>query len=161
MKVREICSRFIVVAEPDTDLRTAARLMRDNHVGALIVVDRKEGARRPLGIITDRDIVVAVVAAAGVRPETLVVRDVMASELAVINENDGVFEAVDLMKDRGARRLPVVAADGTLIGILTLDDLLRVLAAELDGLAEAVRVETAREVHERRVLEEQLNHVEG
>ena len=161
MRVREFCSRIIVVAEPDTDLRTAAQMMRDNHVGALVVVDRKEGARRPLGIITDRDIVVAVVAAPGVRPETLAVRDVMASELAVINESDGVFEAIDAMKDRGARRLPVVATDGTLIGILTLDDLLRVLATELDGLAEAVRVETAREIHERRVLEEQLNPVEG
>ncbi len=161
MRVREFCSRVIVVAEPETDLRTAAQMMRDNHVGALVVVDRKEGARRPLGIITDRDIVVAVVAAAGVRPETLAVRDVMASELAVVNENDGVFEAIDVMKDRGARRLPVVASDGTLIGILTLDDLLRVLATELDGLAEAVRAETAREVHERRALDEQLSAVDG
>ncbi len=161
MKVREFCSRVIVVAEPQTDLRTAAQMMRDNHVGALIVVDRKEGARRPLGILTDRDIVVAVIAATGVRPETLAVRDVMTSELAVVNENDGVFEAIDSMKDRGARRLPVVAADGTLVGILTLDDLLRVLATELDGLAEAVRAETAREVHERRALEEQPSPVEG
>jgi CBS domain-containing protein len=160
MRVRDFCSRVIVVAEPDTDLRTAAQMMRDNHVGALIVVDRKEGARQPLGILTDRDIVVAVVAAPGVRPETLLVRDVMTSELAVISENDGVFEAVDVMKDRGARRLPVVAADGTLIGILTLDDLLRVLAAELDGLAEAVRVETAREAHERRAFESELNPLE-
>ncbi|MDH4190622.1 MAG: CBS domain-containing protein [Betaproteobacteria bacterium] len=153
MKVRDFCSRIIVVAEPGTDLRTAAQMMRDNHVGALVVVDRKEGARRPLGILTDRDIVVAVVAAPGVRPEALRVGDVMTSELAVVDEYDGVFEAVEMMRDRGARRLPVVAGDGTLVGILTLDDLLRVLAAELEGLTEAVRSSTAREAHQRQALE--------
>lgn len=153
MKVREFCSRVVVVAEPSTDLREAARMMRDDHVGALVVIERQGARTRPVGIVTDRDIVVGVVAASGVRPESLTVRDVMCADLATISENDGVFEAVDAMRDRGARRLPVVADDGTLVGMLALDDLLRVIAMELAGLNEAVRSSTAREAHERRALE--------
>jgi CBS domain-containing protein len=154
MKARDFCSRVVVVAEPGTDLREAAHMMRDNHVGALIVVDRKTGPARPVGIVTDRDIVVGVVAAPGVRPEALTVGDVMSAELATVNENDGVFEVVEAMRDRGARRLPVVADDGRLVGVLSLDDLLRVIAAELAGLSEALRSSTAREAHERRALED-------
>jgi CBS domain-containing protein len=78
----------------------------------------------------------------------------MSAELATINENAGVFEAVEAMRDRGARRLPVVGDDGKLVGILSLDDLLRVIAAELAGLSEALRSSTAREAHERRALED-------
>lgn len=154
MKARDFCSRVVVAAEPAMDLREAAHLMRDNHVGALIVVERKGAVSRPVGIVTDRDIVVSVVAAPGVRPEALTVRDVMSVELATVNENDGVFEAVEAMRDRGARRLPVVSDDGKLVGILSLDDLLRVISAELAGLSDSLRTSTAREVHERRALED-------
>jgi CBS domain-containing protein len=154
MKARDFCSRVVVAAEPTTDLREAAHLMRDSHVGALVVVEKKAGAARPVGIVTDRDIVVSVVAAPGVRPEALMVRDVMSAELATVNENAGVYETVEAMRDRGARRLPVVSDDGKLVGILSLDDLLRVIASELAGLADALRTSTAREVHERRALEE-------
>lgn len=154
MKARNFCSRVVVAAEPTTDLRDAARMMRDNHVGALVVVEKKAGGTRPIGIVTDRDIVVGVVAAPGVRPEALTVRDVMCAELATISESAGVFEAVEAMRDRGARRLPVVSEDGKLVGMLSLDDLLRVISAELAGLTEAVRASTAREVHERRALED-------
>lgn len=153
MKVREICSSYVFAAEPDTDLRTAARLMRTNHVGALVVIDHKEGVSRPAGIVTDRDILVSVVAAPGVRPESLTVRDVMTASLTVAKENDGVFEAAAAMKQCGARRLPVVAADGRLVGMLTLDDLLRVLATEIMTLAEAIEHANARERKERRTLE--------
>lgn len=152
MKIKDICSRMVVVAEGDTDLREAARLMRDHHVGALIVIDGAEGVTRPIGIVTDRDIVVAVVAANGVRPESLTVRDVMARELALAGENDGVFEAIETMQDKGVRRLPVVAGDGRLLGIVTLDDLLRMLANELGGLAMAMQRAGRRETAERPLL---------
>ena len=152
MRIKDICSRMVVVAEGGTDLREAARLMRDHHVGALIVIDGKEGVTRPIGIVTDRDIVIAVVAAPGVRPESLTVRDVMARELAVASEDDGVFEAIEAMQDKGVRRLPVVASDGRLIGVVTLDDLLRMLANELGGLAAAMQRAGRRETAERPAL---------
>jgi len=154
MRIRDICSRVVVVAEPHTDLREAARMMRDHHVGALIVVAKRDGTTKPIGIVTDRDLVVAVVAAAGVRPESLTVRDVMSSDLVLAQETDGVFEAVERMQDSGTRRLPVVTADGTLLGILTLDDVLRMLAGELTALAIAAQRSVTRETHARPAYEE-------
>jgi CBS domain-containing protein len=152
MKIKEICSRVVVVAAPETDLREAARLMRDHHVGALVVIEKRDGATRPVGIVTDRDIVVAVVADEGVRPESLALRDVMSGELALAQETDGVFEAVDRMQDSGTRRLPVVDAEGRLVGILSLDDVLRMLASELTALALASQRSVAREARARPVL---------
>ncbi len=152
MKIKEICSRVVVVATPETDLRAAARLMRDHHVGALVVIEKRDGATRPVGIVTDRDIVVAVVADEGVDPESLTLRDVMSGELALAQETDGVFEAVDRMQDSGTRRLPVVDADGRLIGIVSLDDVLRMLASELTALALASQRSVAREARARPAL---------
>ena len=149
MKIREICSRVVVVVEPHTDLREAARLMRDHHVGALVVIEKHDGPTKPVGIVTDRDIVVAVVAASNVRPESLTVRDVMSTELVLAQDSDGVFEAVERMQDSGTRRLPVVTGDGTLMGIVTLDDVLRMLAGEMTALAIAAQRSVTRETHTR------------
>lgn len=153
MRIKEICSRVVVVAEPGTDLREAARLMRDHHVGALVVVEGSDGSKRPIGIVTDRDIVVAVVAATDVEPETLTVGDVMSRNLVVAEESIGVFEAVDLMQDHGTRRLPVVGAEGRLVGIVTLEDVLRLVAGELTALAIAAQRSLSREVRARRAIE--------
>jgi CBS domain-containing protein len=152
MRIKEICSRVVVVAEPHTDLREAARLMRDHHVGALVVVEKREGVARPVGIVTDRDIVVEVVAATGVTPESLTVRDVMSSDLVLARETDGVFEAVERMQDSGTRRLPVVSADGVLVGILSLDDVLRMLAGEMTALAIAAQRSVMRETRSRSAI---------
>mgnify|MGYP000279662449 CR=1 FL=1 len=152
MRIKEICSRVVVVAEPHTDLREAARLMRDHHVGALVVVEKREGVARPVGIVTDRDIVVEVVAATGVTPESLTVRDVMSSDLVLARETDGVFEAVERMQDSGTRRLPVISADGLLVGILTLDDVLRMLAGEMTALAIAAQRSVMREARSRSAI---------
>ena len=151
MKIKEICSRVVVVVEPATDLREAARQMRDHHVGSLLVVDKRDGVTRPIGIVTDRDIVVAVVAPENVEPESLTVSDLMAGELALAHEDDGVFEAVDRMQDSGARRLPVVDDDGRLVGILSLDDVLRMLASELTALSLASQRSMTREARTRPV----------
>ena len=149
MKIRDICSRVVVVTEPQMDLREAARMMRDHHVGALVVIEKHDGPTKPVGIVTDRDIVVAVVAASNVRPESLTVRDVMSTELVLAQDSDGVFEAVERMQDSGTRRLPVVTGDGTLMGIVTLDDVLRMLAGEMTALAIAAQRSVTRETHTR------------
>jgi CBS domain-containing protein len=152
VKVRELCSPQVVTAEPGASLREAALAMRNQHVGALIVVDKKDGVARPVGILTDRDIVVAVVAVPGARPEGIRVGDAMSTDLATAREDDGLFEAVQRMSERSVRRLPVVGADGGLKGIVTLDDVLRVLAAELGQLAEALRWGRMREREKRAKL---------
>lgn len=153
MIVRDFCSRSVAVIEPDASLREAALQMRNAHVGALVVVERKDGAMRPVGMLTDRDIVVAVVAVPGARPEGIRAGDVMSRELFSVRENDGMFEAVKTMSARGVRRLPVTAADGSLFGIVTLDDALRVLAGEMGSLAGALRSGREREAGERRRLD--------
>jgi len=152
MRVRDFCSPRVVQAEPVMSLREAALLMRDRHVGALVVVEKKEGVARPVGILTDRDIVVAVVAVPGARPEAIRVADAMSTQPAVAREDEGMFEVVQRMSERAVRRLPVVAADGSLKGIVTLDDVLRVMSAELGQLAEGLRWGRMREGQKRAPL---------
>jgi CBS domain-containing protein len=152
MKVRDFCSRTVAVIEPGASLREAALLMRDAHVGALVVTERKGGVTRPVGVVTDRDIVVAVIAVPGARPEGIRVGDVMAAQPRLARDDEGLAEAVKAMSQSGVRRLPVVTADGALFGIVTLDDVLRVLAGELGALAVALSREREQEAGARRRL---------
>lgn len=152
MKVRDFCSKGVVTIAPQASLREAALLMRNSHVGALVVVERKGGIEQPAGILTDRDIVVAVIAVPGARPEGIRAADAMSQPVVLAREDDNVFETVETMQRKAVRRLPVVAADGSLRGMVTLDDVLRVLAAELGGLAEALRWGRKRELDRRQPL---------
>lgn len=144
MPIGEICNREVVVAEKSLSVTGAAQLMRSHHVGDLVVVEERAGRRHPVGIVTDRDIVVEVVAA-GVNPESLKVADIMGPEVATVRESEGFFEALRYMRDKGVRRMPVVDVDGGLVGILTLDDLLGLLAEEMTELAKVVSHERQRE----------------
>src|SRR5574340_1750409 len=127
MAVGELCNREVVIAEKTLSVVAAAGLMRKHHVGDLIVVEDREGRKLPVGIVTDRDIVVEVVAT-GVNPEALKVGDIMGPAVATVRESEGLFEALRFMRDKGVRRMPVVDGTGGLAGILTLDDLLSLLA---------------------------------
>jgi len=144
MAVGEICNRDVVIAEKALSVVDAAQLMRTHHVGDLVVVEETGGRRHPVGIVTDRDIVVEVVAA-GVNPGAIKVGDIMGPELATLRESEGLFEALRYMRDKGVRRMPVVDPEGGLVGILTLDDLLSLLAEEMTELAKLVSHERQRE----------------
>ncbi len=144
MAIGEICNREVVIAEKALSVREAAHLMRNHHVGDLVVVEERGGRKHPVGIVTDRDIVVEVVVP-GVNPEALTVVDIMEAELATVRENEGVFEALRYMRSKGVRRMPVVDGDGGLVGIVTLDDLLSLLAEEMAELAKLVSHERQRE----------------
>ncbi|MBI1283421.1 MAG: CBS domain-containing protein [Thiobacillus sp.] len=144
MPISELCNREVVVAEKSLSVAEAARLMRTHHVGDIVVVEQREGCNYPVGIVTDRDIVVEVVAAA-VSPESFKVGDIMVPEVATVRESEGLFEALRYMRDKGVRRMPVVDGSGGLVGILTLDDLLTLLAEEMTELAKLVSHERLRE----------------
>ncbi len=148
MNVGEICSRVVVVAEPNTPVQEAARLMRDHHIGTLVVTEDDAAARRPVGIVTDRDMVVEVVAA-DVDYRTLTVGDIMSERPATIKETAGLFETLGQMRSGGVRRLVVVDAGDKLLGIVAMDDLISVLAEELSALAMAIRAEQRREAQRR------------
>jgi len=145
MAVGEVCNRVVVVAGKSSSVVEAAQLMRTRHVGDLVVVEEKDGRNYPVGIVTDRDIVVEVVAA-GVNPEALKVGDIMGPEVATVREGEGLFEALRYMRDKGVRRMPVVGSAGELVGILTMDDVLGLLAEEITELAKLVSHERQREV---------------
>jgi len=151
MKLKNFCRKDVAVTEPGATLREASLLMRNRHVGALVVAESRGGALRPVGIVTDRDIVVAVIAP-GARAEAIRVGDVMPKALFVARDSDTVFEALQAMSHHGVRRLPVVTVDGELFGIVTADDLLRLIATELASLASALNRGGERESVERRKL---------
>jgi CBS domain-containing protein len=144
MAVGEICNREVVIAEKTLSVRQAALLMRNHHVGDLVVVEENGSRKHPVGIVTDRDIVVEVVAP-GVNPEALTVADIMGADVATVRENEGVYETIRYMRDKGVRRMPVVDREGSLAGIITLDDLLGLLAEEMTELAKLVSHERQRE----------------
>ena len=149
MNLSELCKRNPVVASADTLLVEAARLMREQHVGSLVIVVERLGESFPAGILTDRDIVVTTVAQ-GLDPRTLTVGEVMSRELVTIAESASVGEALALMRERGIRRLPVVSERGALAGIVALDDLLGALTTELSDFARVVDWQRVREACLRR-----------
>jgi CBS domain-containing protein len=144
MPIGEICNREVVIVQRDTTASEAARLMRQHHVGDVVVVDDRGGAKIPAGIVTDRDLVVEIMAPA-IDQMAITVGDIMATELATVKENTGIFETIEYMRAKGVRRVPVVDKGGGLIGILALDDLLELLADELLALAKLVRHEQKNE----------------
>jgi CBS domain-containing protein len=148
MPIGEICNREVVFVSRQLPVNEVARLMREHHVGNVVVVADQGGLRKPIGIVTDRDVVVEVVAA-GLDPAVLNVEEIMAPDLATLPEKTGVFEAIRYMRDKGVRRMPVVDEDGVLIGILALDDLLDLLAEELGALAHLITREQTREIRQR------------
>jgi CBS domain-containing protein len=149
MNVGELCKREVVSVQRETGLVEAAQRMRERHVGSLVVVAEQFGQCIPIGMLTDRDIVVAVVAK-GVDANTLTVGDVMSSGALVVREQDSLMDALGAMREKGVRRMPVVTAAGTLAGILTLDDLLEFVAQEMSVFAHTMRSERARESRVRR-----------
>ena len=133
----EICTRDVIVAFPTTSLIEAAQLMREYHVGSLVVVGETGGLRHIVGVLTDRDIVTAVVAPA-LEPSALIVGDVMSADPVTAQEDDSVIDLLRTMRDKGLRRLPVVGQRRELIGLVTLDDVLEIVAQELDLLVSAI-----------------------
>ncbi len=149
MNVGDACNREVVVVERNASIRDAARLMRDFHVGDLIVVESGDGRRRPVGILTDRDIVVGVLAR-DVETESVAVQDVMGDELVTATEDESLFDVVKRMRAAGVRRTPVVDHEGMLVGILTVDDLLDLLSETLNDLTRLISHEISREQRRRR-----------
>ena len=139
MSVGEVCNREVVVVEQGADAGEASRLMRDFHVGDLVVVERRGEMNVPLGIVTDRDLVIEVLAQ-DVDPASVSVKDLMVRPLETANEEDAILDTLQHMREKGLRRLPVVNSSGGLVGILTVDDIIDLLAEELtDVVALGVR----------------------
>ena len=148
MKTIEIITREVVYVHPSISVSEAARVMRDRHVGSVVVVEETDSGRIPVGLLTDRDIAIAVVAHDH-DASTMRVADVMTRDLVMARAEDSVTDALRLMRSRGVRRLPVTTSQGMLAGIVTLDDLLEAVADEIAGLVQTIKAERSREGRER------------
>jgi CBS domain-containing protein len=142
MNVSNICSRNAITVRRSDELVKAAQLMREEHVGFLVVVepDVADGLQRPIGVLTDRDIVITVVARE-TDPRTLRVGDVMTQPPVTVTTADSMDQALREMRRVGVRRLPVVGKRSELVGILSLDDVLGAVATELQDVAGSVHNE--------------------
>jgi CBS domain-containing protein len=149
MTIGTICNREVITVQRDATVLHAALLMRQYHVGDVVVIENRKSKTVPIGIVTDRDIVVELVATE-LDCNVITVGDIAISKLTVIKDSAGVFEAIQLMADKGIRRLPVVDDGGGLIGIITLDDLLLLLSKELAALTKLVTREQKNEATKRR-----------
>ena len=148
MKVGEVCNRDVVVMRGDESAKSAAALMREHHVGDVVVVADKNGVTTPVGIVTDRDLVLEVVVP-GLDAKTLSVKDLVTEPLVVADENLGLFDALELMRSKAVRRLPVVDDKGGLQGILTVDDLVGLMGEMLARVSSVVARQQGREERRR------------
>ena len=149
MTIGTICNREVITVQRDATVLHAAVLMRQYHVGDVVVIENRKNKTVPIGIVTDRDIVVELVATE-LDCKVITVGDIIITKLIVVKDSAGVFEAIQLMANEGVRRLPVVDDDGGLVGIVTLDDLLLLLSKELATLNKLVTREQKNEATKRR-----------
>jgi len=141
MTIGSICKRSVVVSPRDESIVDAAKRMRMLHVGTVIIIEERDRMQVPVGILTDRDIVLSIVASDPEHLPFLSVGDAMSDDLLTAGEDTSLPDALKLMQERGVRRLPVVDHAGALVGIVTADDVIRLLAEELSQVVKLMNHE--------------------
>jgi len=146
MTAGEYCNREVIIAEQNTSIAEAAMLMKQHHVGDLVVVESQGEKNIPVGIVTDRDIVIEVIAK-NIAPDLLTIKDIMSTALITVDEKETLLDTLDLMQKQGVRRV-IVEAQGCLQGLLTADDAIELIAEAMNNLTKLVKREINREVKE-------------
>lgn len=149
MRVGNFCIRDVIECHRKTSALELSQLMRDSHVGDVVVVDQPNGKKVAVGIVTDRDLAVEVMAKE-VDPALVTAGDLIGRELVTVGEASDIFETAELMRHKGVRRVPVVDDQGGLVGIITLDDLLKIVGEQLILLAQVIGRERFEEQQSRR-----------
>ena len=144
MFIGEICNREVVIASRDTSVSELAQLMREQHVGSIVITELQNKCHVPVGIVTDRDLVIELLSK-GVDTSKVTAGDIMSGEIVTVRESNHIGDTLKLMRGKGIRRIPVVNDENVLVGILTIDDLLDVVISELDDIVNLVNVEQKRE----------------
>jgi CBS domain-containing protein len=133
MAIRSICQTNVVTLEKTSTLKAAAQLMQEEHVGSIIIVERLNGRVVPAGIITDRDIALTI--GSWKTPQDLRVEQIMQTHPITINVNEGIYDAILVMRKKGIKRLPVTNDDGSLFGVISADEVLKLMGDEINNLA--------------------------
>ncbi len=144
MPIGDICVRDVITCNRNAKIAEVARLMRQHHVGDVVVTEERKGKQFPVGIITDRDIVTSVVAVK-LDPTIFSVGDLVIRQIVTVQEDRAVFETIQEMRKHGVRRMPVVNQEGTLAGIVSIDDLIEFLADEMSALSKLISREQTEE----------------
>lgn len=149
IRVGDLCGRSVSTVAPDDAISTAVTLMRREHIGDVVVVVPVDGGARPVGILTDRDVVVELMAP-GIDARQVAVGDCMSEAIVTAREDEDLLVALQRMAAAGTRRLPIVDARGCLSGILTVDDVLSFLGKAAAAIAEIIAEGRSRESIRRR-----------
>ncbi|QEY51562.1 CBS domain-containing protein [Legionella longbeachae] len=148
MIVGEYCNRDVVVINCNESVKNAAELMRHYHVGDLVLIEEQKNQKTPIGIVTDRDLVIEVMAA-GIAPESLLIKDIVTEPFSSVFENDKLLDALELMHSKKIRRLPVINNDKALVGIITLDDFIEILAENMAKVVDVIKLQQQKEAKQR------------
>jgi CBS domain-containing protein len=143
MSIKAICECDVVTVDKEASIHDTAKIMKKYNVGNVVVVDSIENNNKPIGIITDRDIVIKIVADEG-DAKQICAGDAMSEDLLVLKSYQGIQEALDMMSAKGVRRAPIINDENKLVGIATVDDLFMLIAEEANSLAKLIRKQVAR-----------------
>lgn len=138
MNIGSICQRRIVGTDSASSLVEAAGLMRDHHVGALVVTTPTPEGLSVSGIVTDRDLVIEVLAR-GLDASRILIGELARERVVSVSQDDDLDDAIAAMHEGGVRRLLVTDGEEQLIGIVSFDDLMAACALSIDGLAKVIR----------------------
>lgn len=144
MPISEYCNRELLIISKRESVREAVYLMRKHHVGDVVVVDRQGDLLIPVGILTDRDIVIEILAQ-GVDIDQVAVGDVMSYELVTVSETTSLIDTIKIMRNKGVRRIPVVNSRGSAIGIISIDDILELISEQLHDIVHLITKEQQHE----------------
>jgi len=134
MSIKKVCTSHVVTLPRTSSIEEAAKLMKRHQIGDIVIIEDD----KPIGLLTDRDIVMRL-AANEVDFNQVNVGEVMSSDLLLLAEDQGIARAIEAMRSKGVRRAPVVNEEGKLTGIVSVDDLLVLISHELSELAGLVQ----------------------
>jgi CBS domain-containing protein len=140
--VKQVCVHAAVTIKHDLSIAQCAKTMHDEQVGSLIITEVRDGLRLPIGILTDRDITIKVVAFS-LDPDVFTARDIMAQPLVTARMDESLVSVLTRMQLHGVRRVPVVSQAGALLGILEADDIWEIFAQEVDSLERIILAKTS------------------
>lgn len=145
MKLGSICNREVIVALKEETAANAITLMREHHVGELVIVEGVGSHVVPVGVLTDRDILISVINA-NLNPSDILIADIISYNLVTARFDSSIENGLKIMRTRGVRRLPVVGRNNELVGLVTLDDIVDLVSAKINDLAVLIHTEKQQEV---------------